>query len=162
MYVVLETRVAGPADLDILLPLAAGFRDTLRRSVPDNETLKEGLRHLLTSGEAEFFLAVDDTGTAIGYVQQRYRFSVWTSGPQATLEDLFVSPVGRRKGVGEQLVRFAVVRAEEKGCESVKLDTNESNLEAIQLYEKLGFSSGSTRFSDSRQMSFEKPIDPKC
>jgi ribosomal protein S18 acetylase RimI-like enzyme len=83
------------------------------------------------------------------------------SGPEATLEDLFVSPVSRGMDVGARLVRFALVRAEEKGCESVKLDTNESNIEAIQLYEKLGFMSGSTRFPDSRQMSLERTLNPR-
>jgi len=160
MYVVMETRVAGPADIDLLLPLAAGFRDTLRRSLPDNGTLKGSLRRLLTSGESDFFLAVDDTGTAVGYILQRYRYSMWMSGLEVALEDLFVSPDNRGLGVGAQLVRFAIAKAEEKGCESIKLDTNESNVEAINLYEKLGFVSGSTRFSDSRQLSFERTLNP--
>jgi ribosomal protein S18 acetylase RimI-like enzyme len=155
----MEIRAASPTDLDLLWPLAAGFRDTLRRNIPDSETLKVSLRRLLASGEAEFFLAIDDTGKAIGYVQQRYRYSIWMSGLEATLEDLFVSADSRGLGVGAELVRFAIRRAEAKGCESIKLDTNESNTEAIHLYERLGFSSGSTRFSDSRQVSFERALN---
>ena len=156
----METRAARPTDFDLLWPLAASFRDTLRRNFPDNETLKVSLRHLLASGEGEFFLAIDDTGKAVGYVQQRYRYSIWMNGLEAALEDLFVSPDSRGLGVGAELVRFAIHRAEAKGCESIKLDTNESNLEAIHLYKRLGFSSGSTRFSDSRQLSFERTLNP--
>ena len=155
----MKIRVANLTDLDSLLKLVTGFRGALKRRLPDDETLKGGLKRLLISGESEFFLAIDDTSNVAGYIQQRYRYSLWLSSLEATLEDLYVSPDTRRQGMGTLLVQYAIERAREKGCRVIKLDTNERNLNAINLYSKLGFSSGSSCHSDSRQLLFEKIID---
>ena len=152
----METRIADLTDLVDLQRLVSGFRAHLERSHPDDETLQENLKYLLVSGEAEFLIAIDDTGTSVGYAQQRYRYSLWLSGQEATLEDLFVSPEGRGQGVGDSLVQFAIARAKKMGCRAIKLDTNEGNQIAVHLYRRLGFSSGSSRFPESRQLSFEK------
>ena len=155
-----KVYVADLSHLDDLQRLVAEFGDLLHRDYPHDNALVENLRRLLEAGEAEFLLAADHTREAVGYIQQRYRYSLWTGGLEATLEDLYVSPGSRGLGVATQLVQFAIERAGEKGCRSIKLDTNESNHEAIKLYRKLGFSSGSARFPDSRQLSFKKALRP--
>ena len=160
--VLMKICVADLSHLDDLQRLVAEFRDLLQRSHPYDTALRENLQRLLTKGEAEFLLAVDDTRRAVGYIQQRYRYSLWLSGGEATLEDLYVSPASRRRGVATHLVQFAIERAKEKGCHTIKLDTNESNHDAIRLYRRLGFLSGSTRFSKSRQLWFEKSLGPSC
>ena len=154
----MKTRVAGLSDLDDLQRLVCGFREVLGRNNPDDATVRENLKNLLTNGEAEFLLAIDDSTKAVGYIQQRYRYSLWLNGLEATLEDLYVSPESRRQGIGARLVEFGIERAREKSCQAIKLDTNEGNRASIELYEKLGFSSGSSRFLDSRQLSFEKTL----
>ena len=155
----MKIRLASLADLDDLQALVAGFREVLGRSHPDDETLRGNLKNLLLTGDAEFFIAINDASEAMGYVQQRYRYSIWLSGLEATLEDLYVIPFSRRKGVGTYLVQFAVERAKEKRCRLIKLDTNERNKSAIDLYEKVGFRSGSSRFSGSRQLLLEKTLE---
>ncbi len=128
------------------------------RRLPDDKTLQRSLERLLRSDDAEFFIALDDSSKAVGYIQQRYRYSMWLSGLEATLEDLYVSPYRRRLGAGTKLVLFAVERARAKECKAIKVDTNESNRLAIDLYHKLGFSSGSSRYSNSRQLLLEKDL----
>ena len=110
------------------------------------------------SRDTEFFIALGDTSMAVGYIQQRYRYSLWLSGLEATLEDLYVSSDSRRLGVGTQLVQFAIESAREKGCKVIKVDTNESNRSAMDLYFKLGFTSGSSRYSNSRQLLLERSL----
>ncbi len=157
----MEIRIARPTDLDRLLPLIIGWRDTMQRSYPEDKTLRLSVERLLESDDTEFFLTIDDAGNGLGFVQQRYRFSLWHDAPEATLEDLFVNAENRERGVGAGLVQFAIARAEKKDCRSIKLDTNDRNREAIKLYEKMGFVSNSTRFPDSHQLSFEKGLNPK-
>ena len=111
---------------------------------------------MLGSNEADFFVAVDDTFKAVGFIQQRYRYSLWIGGLEATVEDLFVSPEGRRQGVGTQLAQFAITQARAKECKAIRLDTNESNLPAMKLYDKLGFSAGADEFGGSRQLLLTK------
>ena len=45
----------------------------------------------------------------------------------------------RGKGIGTQLLEKAIEHAKQNGIEKVELDVYESNLAAIALYEKLGF-----------------------
>lgn len=51
-----------------------------------------------------------------------------------------VDPALRRKGYGEAVVRSLLTMARERGCRQVSLEVRESNLGAIALYRKLGFS----------------------
>ena len=155
----MSARVAGLTDLDDLLTLIASFRQVLGRNQPDDESLKKGLEGLLRSRDAEFLIVTDDKAGAVGYAQQRYRHSLWLNGLEATLEDLYVSPENRRQGVGTFLVQFAIDRAREKSCLAIKLDTNEGNRIALELYRKLGFSSESSRFAGSRQLSLERTLE---
>ena len=154
----METYVADLSDLDDLHRLIAAFRDHSHRSQPDDETLRQNLLRLLKEDGAEYLLAVDETRSGVGYIQLRFRYSLWLSGPEATLEDLFVSAESRKQGVATRLVQFSIQRATDMGCRCIKLDTNESNHAAIRLYEKLGFLSGSTRFPDSRQLLLKKTL----
>ena len=80
-----HTFVADLSHLDALQGLVAQFRDLLQRGHPYDSVLRQNLQRLFTKGEAEFLLAVDDTGRAVGYVQQRYRYSLWYSDMEATL-----------------------------------------------------------------------------
>ena len=152
-------RIASLSDLDDLSRLVCSFRDVLGRSNPADDSVRESLRSLLISGEGDFLLAIDDSANAVGYSQQRYRYSLWLEGLEATLEDLYVTPDCRGRGVATCLVRYGIERAWEKGCKAIKLDTNEDNLAAVALYGKLGFSSRSSRFSGSRQLLFSKTLE---
>ena len=55
------------------------------------------------------------------------------------LEDLFVSPAARRKGVGEALVREAERFARSIGAERLTLATARDNFTAQALYRKAGY-----------------------
>ena len=134
---IMLVRIAKLSDLDDLHELVVGFRDHLQRTHPDDASLRKNLGRLVESGDAEFFLTFDEEGSPAGYIQQRYRYSIWLSALEACLEDLFVTPSRRRQGVANGLVQFAIQRASEIGCRSMKLDTNELNHAAISLYKGL-------------------------
>lgn len=51
-----------------------------------------------------------------------------------TVQMLFVDPAFHGKGIGKELLQFAV---KEKGC--TKVDVNEQNEQAVGFYEHLGF-----------------------
>ena len=82
------------SDLNDLVGLAAEFRNTLGRSTPSDLTL--------TEHNATDFLVAWDEAVAVGYLQQRYRFSIWLGALEATLEDLFVIAQARRRGCRSQ------------------------------------------------------------
>jgi ribosomal protein S18 acetylase RimI-like enzyme len=154
----LTIRIAREADLDSLVRLAAAFRDDLGQSTPFEVDFRVSIAALLQDAGTEFVLALNAQKGAIGYVQARYRSSAWTSAPEAELEDVFVVPDARRRGVGLQLVRFAIARAIERGCCSMGLNTNENNDGALAFYNRLGFRAERPRWQGGRQLWLNKPL----
>ena len=154
----LEIAIASSEHLNSLTELAAGFRDELGRSTPTDVELSASIRSLISGGDADFLVAIAESGSGAGFVQLRYRYSMWLSAPEACLEDLFVIPGYRGRRLGTLLVERALERAIDKGCTSVVVDTNERNLPAVKLYRSLGFLSSSTRWGAGRQLSFRKRL----
>lgn len=76
---------------------------------------------------------------AAGVEEPRLRFSVWTGAPECHLEDLFVAPSERGRGLGRALLRRAMELAHERGATSMDLATGEGDAAARALYESEGF-----------------------
>jgi len=93
----------------------------------------------LIEDDVEFLVACTGSGVAVAYTQVRYYYSLWSTGFEAQIEDLFVLPVARGRGIGSRLVESVVCRAREHGCHLIVLNTNERNTEALRLYTKTGF-----------------------
>jgi ribosomal protein S18 acetylase RimI-like enzyme len=155
----LTIRIASEADLDSLVRLAAAFRADLGQSTLSEVDFRASIAALLQDAGTEFFLALNAQKGAIGYVQARYRSSAWTLAPEAELEDVFVVPDARRRGVGLQLVRFAIACAIERGCRSMGLNTNENNEGALAFYKRLGFLAERPRWQGGRQLWLNKPLE---
>lgn len=77
-------------------------------------------------------------GEAVGYAMTFYTYSSFLALPTLYLEDIFVRPAARGRGVGRAAFRFLARRAVEEGCgrmEWVVLDWNQL---AIDFYERMG------------------------
>jgi ribosomal protein S18 acetylase RimI-like enzyme len=133
----MNLRIATPEDAECIAELVVEFRNHLERTAPSDAQFQASVSHLLGAEDAAFYLAIEG-GTAIGYVLQRFRFSMWAAGLEATIEDLFVSPKHRQSGTGKRLIQFALDQAKAKACTSVCLDTNENNLASTRIYTGLG------------------------
>ncbi|HMU25979.1 MAG TPA: GNAT family N-acetyltransferase [Solirubrobacterales bacterium] len=129
-------RIAGPADIGPVTRLIAGFRDFLADDSPTNAEIEATVGVLLRDRSTEFLLVGDPEA---GFVQTRFRLSVWTGNEDAWLEDLFVDESARGKGYGRTLVEAAVERARSRGCDRIQLDVNQANEPAVKLYESCGF-----------------------
>ncbi|OGO07595.1 MAG: hypothetical protein A2Y61_01825 [Chloroflexi bacterium RBG_13_60_13] len=140
----ITVRIATPEDIGCLIPLILAFRDT-GEDFPTEESLRSDLPRLIADGDTEFFIAGSPSDPCLGFVQQRYRYSLWLSAPEAYIEDLFVAQDARRQGIGRRLVEFAAERARARGCLVISLDATERNEDALRLYQGLDFSSRSER-----------------
>ncbi|MCB0862756.1 MAG: GNAT family N-acetyltransferase [Solirubrobacterales bacterium] len=129
-------RIAGPSDVAPVTRLIAGFRDFLGGASPTNAEIEATSSVLLRDRSTEFLLIGDPEA---GFVQSRFRLSVWTGTEDAWLEDLFVEESARGEGYGRKLVEAAVERARSRGCARIQLDVNKSNETAMKLYESCGF-----------------------
>jgi ribosomal protein S18 acetylase RimI-like enzyme len=132
-------RTASHEDLDDVARLIGEFRDWWGKSEPSDAQIRTTLDALIDDPAAQFLLALEQDGTAVGVCQLRYRTSVWTGADDCWLEDLFVSSSARGAGHGNALVEAAIEHARANGCKRIELDVNEQNTDALRLYESLGF-----------------------
>ena len=132
--------VAEPGDAPAVTELMLAFRDHLGSPSPDAHDARASVQRILADPDAEFLLACgDERGAPAGVLQLRFRWSFWTSAPDAWLEDLFVLSAARRSGLGDALVGLAIARARERGAARIELDCFEDNAPALALYERNGF-----------------------
>ncbi len=80
-----------------------------------------------------FWLVAEDDGVVAGYIGSQISF------PEADVMNVAVRPEYRRRGIGEILVEVLSTHLRNIDCESLTLEVRASNMPAIALYEKLGF-----------------------
>src|SRR3982751_3066143 len=82
----------------------------------------------------------DSDAGIIGTMQLTFTPSVsFQGGKRATIESVRVDARYRGRGIGEQMMRWAIGRAKEKGCISVQLTTNLERKDGYPIYEGVGF-----------------------
>ncbi len=83
-------------------------------------------------------LLAEQGGVAVGFALFFHNYSTFLGKPGIYLEDLFVRPEFRGKGIGRSLLEQLVRLGRERGCGRLEwwvLDWNEA---AIRFYESLG------------------------
>jgi ribosomal protein S18 acetylase RimI-like enzyme len=60
-------------------------------------------------------------------------------GTRGLLQDVRVASDCRSRGIGEQLVQWAVTEAKARGCNLVELLTHQTRADAQRFYKRLGF-----------------------
>ncbi len=93
------------------------------------------------SGDANNELIVVEMGGAVvGMLQLTFiPYLNYRGSWRALIESVHVAAHLRGKGVGSALMRWAIARAQERGCRIVQLTTDKTRAEAKRFYEKLGF-----------------------
>jgi len=134
-----SVRLAGSDDAPALRDLILAFRDHLGADKPARPELERSLPAALADPALEFCLAFSAELEPLGYAHSRFFTSVWASGQEAHLEDLFVAEQFRGRGVGGRLLDFVIARARERHAVALGLHTNENNEAAQAFYRRAGF-----------------------
>ena len=88
----------------------------------------------------QLMVAEDGEGTVVGCLQLCVLPGLSSQGASRSLiEDVRVASHCRGRGIGEQLVKWAVDDARGKGCKLVELLTHHTRVDAQRFYERLGF-----------------------
>lgn len=131
-------RLSEIGELTALAYLADGLLDAAHPYVPqlrDAKTRAEKAILLMAAGGSNGEGAAQGTITV---VPPESTFSEY-DGPDFELRMLAVSPLERAKGIGEDLARFGLTLAVERGATRVLLSTMHAMTAAHRLYEKVGF-----------------------
>lgn len=115
---ILKTDHPGP-------PLDPRYREALA-------AIAEDPNNALLVAEVDGRVAGTFQLTIIQYVANR-------GGRVAQIENVFVDPDLRGRGIGEAMMRWAIDEARRRGCIRVQLTSNKLRLRAHRFYERLGF-----------------------
>jgi ribosomal protein S18 acetylase RimI-like enzyme len=90
----------------------------------------------------QLVVAEDGDGAVIGCLQLCVLPGLSSQGSsRALIEDVRVATHCRSRGIGEQLVQWAIAEARARGCKLVELLTHHTRLDAQRFYKRLGFQS---------------------
>lgn len=110
--------------------------EKLSDTVTADEKLLE--KNMFGKNRYAYVVIAEYEGKAAGQALYFYNFSTFKGKPGIYLEDLYVRPEYRNKGIGKALLNYLIELAKENDCgrvEWVVLDWNES---AINFYKSLG------------------------
>ena len=86
-------------------------------------------------------VVAESEGRVVGCLQLAILPGISSQGGlRGLLEDVRVATDCRSRGIGEQLVQWAVREAKARGCNLVELLTHQSRVDAQRFYKRLGFS----------------------
>ncbi len=134
----LTIRPATAADVPLMLDLISALAEYERE--PDAVLATE--EALLRDGFGAtpmFRCAIAEwDGAPAGFALFFYNYSTWQGQPGLYLEDLFVKPELRGKGIGKALLLQLAKLAVEEGCGRFQWQVLDWNQPAIDFYKSLG------------------------
>ncbi len=87
-------------------------------------------------------LVAESDGQLLGLTHYLFHRSTTSIGPICYLQDLFTSEASRGRGIGRALINEVYELARLAGSSRVYWQTHETNLTAMQLYDKVAERSG--------------------
>jgi GNAT superfamily N-acetyltransferase len=129
---------AAMADINDLAPLFDAYR--VFYDQPSDLALAQSfLLARLGAGESVIFIARDVADAAVGFTQLYPCFSSGSCARIFILNDLFVAPRARKRGVGQALLRAAENFGRSAGAVRLTLATAVENHTAQNLYQAAGW-----------------------
>ena len=133
-----RVRAADRRDVPLILSFVrklAEFAGHPEAVLATEETLETTLFGEPSLAEV-LFAEVD--GRAVGFALYFQSYSSWLAGPCLWLEDLYVYPDARGRGVGSALMSRLAAIARERNCGRIDWVVNQRNERGIAFYRKHG------------------------
>jgi ribosomal protein S18 acetylase RimI-like enzyme len=101
--------------------------------------VRRALHEFLANWELGRVWIILEQQKLVGYVVLTLGFSFEYHGREAFIDELYVEPDQRRKGVGRQAMEFVAERAREMGVHAIHLEVDNGNEPALELYRRDGY-----------------------
>lgn len=114
------------------------LRENYQQPLPN--TYYEAFERIDQDPNQELMVIETEDHDIIGTLQLTFiPYLTYQGGIRAQIEAVRIRADQRGKGIGEQLFRWAINRAKERGAHLLQLTTDKKRPEAINFYQKLGF-----------------------
>jgi GNAT superfamily N-acetyltransferase len=128
------TREDAATILDLIRALAIYEREPDAVSATEEDIVRDGF-----GANPKFRCVIAEwDGQAAGFAFWFYNYSTWQGRPGLYLEDLFVKPEFRGKGIGKALLLHLARVAADENCGRFEWSVLDWNTPAIEFYESLG------------------------
>ena len=136
-------RRAGRGDVDPIVAMLAddplgAARERLEAPLPP--AYFRAFEALDKDPNIQLMVAEQGDGVVVGCLQLCILPGLSSQGAsRGLIEDVRVATHCRSRGIGEQLVQWAVTEARGKGCKLIELFTHRTRVDAQRFYVRLGF-----------------------
>jgi GNAT superfamily N-acetyltransferase len=134
----LNIRNANPNDIPLILRFIrelAEYEKAPEQAVATPEDIR---RDGFSTNPKFRVLIAEWEGEPAGFTLFFYHYSTWVGRPTLFLEDLFVLPRFRGRGIGKALLLRLAKMAVDEGCGRFEWQVLEWNTPALEFYESLG------------------------
>ena len=105
----------------------------------DEPRVRRGLEQLLADAALGAVLFAEAKGERVGYLVLGWCFSIEQGGRHVLVDELYLEPAARGRGLGTALLAAACDWARGQGAEVARLEVNRHNPRAKALYLRHGF-----------------------
>ena len=129
----------GFADLDELLPLMRGYCE-FYEAWPSDAALRALSLTLIENPDStgvQLIARDEHSGKAIGFATLFWTFSTLTASAIGVMNDLFVDPEARSRGVGAALIAACEAECAARDLRVMEWETAQRNTRAQALYDRL-------------------------
>ncbi len=125
-------------DLDIMIPFVRQFYRQFGYPY-DEEQKRRVLKTLIADRSLGRTLLIKHNGKHVGYALVTFSFSLEFNGPIAFIDELFIEPPGRQKGIGSQVLKQIEILCSGLGIKTIRLESEARNKRATALYTRSGY-----------------------
>jgi ribosomal protein S18 acetylase RimI-like enzyme len=133
-----QFRPAQPADLDAVMGLMARFAAETRAPFQEDEA-RRALGRLAADASLGRVFVIRVEENVVGYVVLTLGYSLEFLGRDAFVDELFVVPEWRSRGIGSAALRHLEAACGELGVRALHLEVGPDNHPAVGLYRRAGF-----------------------
>ena len=131
-------RKASKADLPEVLKLVRAYHEYEDIKLSDRQR-ETSVRFLINDGSLGGIWLVYFDDIPIGYIALCFGYSLEFSGREATVDEFYIMPEYRGKGLGTQVLEFIKAGAGKYDVKVLHLEVARSNKKARKLYAQAGF-----------------------
>ncbi|MFN2549883.1 MAG: N-acetyltransferase family protein [Myxococcales bacterium] len=133
-------RPAVESDLPALMRLLLADRATLSDELPpDSDCYLHALREMQDSGVSCTYVAVADEAVVGTFMLTFLRHLMRRGSLVAIVEAVRVDSAHRGRGLGTEMMRWAIGESRRRGCSVLQLTSNLARKDAHRFYQRLGF-----------------------
>jgi GNAT superfamily N-acetyltransferase len=134
----LNIRPATRADAQVIASLVRELAEYEKLAHEARANAGDFLRELESPDPVIHVLIAEWSNAPVGFALYFFNFSTFVGRPGLYLEDLFVRPAHRARGIGRALLRALARIARERNCGRMEWAVLDWNEPALNFYETLG------------------------